>query len=266
MTPEEDQQLRALGDALAVVAGWEQLDGQPSGVWKVETGSDLAGDDAAIHPYPVSSAARTAISAAVSHAGCLRDSLFLWTRPEHVTARLHIYGQLTLVRGALENASRAAWLLAPDDRATRALRRLQQEYLEARELLSVREIIGSPSARTMSTRLDELAVLARSAGADAAQVKKGPGYREIVETAGAQVPSAPWTAVVIWKACSAIAHGDMRGMAAYLTTETIGHAAPGILLNRVTANIQLTVAGTMAALATTRTALDLYARRARRPG
>ena len=72
----------------------------------------------------VSSAARTAISATVSHAGCLRDSLFLWTGPERVTARLHTYGQLTLVRGALENASRAAWLLAPDDRATRVLRRL----------------------------------------------------------------------------------------------------------------------------------------------
>jgi hypothetical protein len=76
-----------------VVAGWQQLDSQPSGAWRVEAGSDLAGDDAAIHPYPVSSAARTAISAAVSHAGCRRDSLFLWTGPEHVTARLHTYGQ-----------------------------------------------------------------------------------------------------------------------------------------------------------------------------
>jgi hypothetical protein len=118
----------------------------------------------------------------------------------------------------------------------------------------------------MSMRLDELVVLARSAGADAAKIRRGPGYREIVKTNGAQVPSAPWAAVVIWKACSAIAHGDMRGMAAYLTTETIGHAAPGILLNRATANIQLTVTGTMAALATTGTALDLYARRARRHG
>jgi hypothetical protein len=209
---------------------------------------------------------RQAPAKSPTHAGCLRDSLFLWTGPEHVTARLHTYGQLTLVRGALENASRAAWLLAPDDRATRALRRLQQEYAEAKELLSVREIIGSPSARTMSMRLDELMVLARSAGADAAQIRKGPGYREIAETVGSPAPSAPWAAVVIWKACSAIAHGDMRGMAAYLTTETIGHAAPGILLNRVTANIELTVTGTLAALATTRTALDLCARRAGRHG
>jgi hypothetical protein len=101
------------------VAGWEQVIDQPAGPWRVETGSDLAGDDTASHPYQVSGAARTAISAAVSHAGCLRDALCVWTGTDRVTARLHTYGQLALVRGALENASRAAWLLAPDDRATR---------------------------------------------------------------------------------------------------------------------------------------------------
>lgn len=122
VTPEEDQHLRALGDALAVVPGWEYLDSQPSGAWRVEAGSDLAGDDAAIHPYPVSSAARTAISAGICR------------------------GQ-----GAM--------------------------------------------------------VLARSAGVDTAQIRKGPGYREIAETVGSPAPSALWAAVAIWKACSAIAHG-----------------------------------------------------------
>lgn len=92
MTQQDDQHLRAPGDALAVVPGWEQLDSQPSGAWRVEAGSDFAGDDVAIHPYPVSSAARTAISAAVSHAGCLRDSLFLWTGPggDHLGVIKHL--------------------------------------------------------------------------------------------------------------------------------------------------------------------------------
>ena len=149
MTPEEDRQLRVLGDALAVVAGWEQVIEEPSGPWRVEAGSDLVGDDAASHPYQVSGAARAAISAAVSRAGCLRDSLFVWTGTARLTARLHTYGHLALVRGVLENASRAAWLLAPDDRATRVLRRLRQEYAEAKELRGMLEIIGSPPEWTM---------------------------------------------------------------------------------------------------------------------
>lgn len=261
MTPEEDQQLRVLGNALTVVADWEQITGQPSGAWQVEADSDLAHDDALSHPYGTSSAAWTAITAAVSHAGCLRDSLFLWTGPERVTVRLHTHGQLTLLRGALENASRAVWLLEPNDRASRVLRRLQQEWAEVRELESVRAIVGSPSTRTLDARLEELSQLAQSAGADPSQIKKGPGYREIVENAGTQTTAGSRIAVLIWKACSAIAHGELRGPAAYLPAESLGQAAPGMTLNRVTANVLLTVTGTMAALATTKIALDLYAKR-----
>jgi hypothetical protein len=243
-----------------VVARWEQVVEEPDGPWRVQAGSDLAGDDAASHPYQVSGAARTAITAAVSHAGCPRDALFLWTGPDRVTARLHSYGQLALVRGALENASRAVWLLAPDDRATRVLRRLQQEYVEAWELRGTLEIIGSPPSWTMVSRLQELAVLALAAGADPGLIKSGFGYREIVRVAGAQVAPALQVAEVIWKACSAIAHGDMRGTATYLSGETIGQAAPGVAVNQISANVLLTVTGAIAALATTRAALDVYAR------
>jgi len=262
VTSEEDRQLRVLGDALAGVARWEQVVGEPSGQWQVLAGSDLAGDDAAAHPHQVSAAAWAAISAAVSHAGCLRDSLFVWEGPERVTARLHVYGQLALVRGALENACRAVWLLAPPDRAERVLRRLQQEYAEARNLRGMREIIGSPPGWTMQIKLAELTALAQGVGADAARIKNGDTYQDIVEIGGAHAPSAPHGPVVIWKACSAIAHGDLRGTA-YLANEAVGEAAPGIVLNRVTANVQLTVAGTMTALATTTNALDLYTHRAR---
>ena len=181
VTPEEDQHLRALGDALAVVPGWEYLDSQPSGAWRVEAGSDLAGDDAAIHPYPVSSAARTAISAGICRG---RGSY----GPRPLCGRRHRADQ------------EGAWL--PGDRGDRRLP-------------------GTVCALGRGGDLEGLL-----------------GYRP----------------------------RDMRGMAAYLTIETIGHAAPGILLNRVTANIELTVTGTLAALATTRTALDLYARRAGRHG
>ncbi len=44
----------------------------------------------------------------------------------------------SLVRGALENASRAIWLLESDDRQVRLLRLLQQERAEARDVEKVR--------------------------------------------------------------------------------------------------------------------------------
>jgi hypothetical protein len=101
VTQDEDWQLRSLFSALGVVGEWEGLTGgpAPSGTWHPGDDSDLAGDDRAAHPYEVSHAAWAAITAAVSHLGCLRDSLFVQTGPAAFEARLHTYGQFTLVRG-----------------------------------------------------------------------------------------------------------------------------------------------------------------------
>jgi hypothetical protein len=264
MTTEEDRQIHRLLNVLTVVEEWEQLTGQPSGAWEVRPGSDLADDDTVTYPYQVSSSAWAAITAAVSHASCLRDSLFVWQDATHATVRLHTHGQLTLLRGALENASLAIWLLESDDQATRVLRRLQQERSEVKALEKMETLVGSASKRmTMQERMEKLSSLARSAGADPAKIKRGqPGYQDIVEAAGAYVPYGPQRAAVVWKACSAIAHGEFRALPNFLSTEVLGQAAPGVGLHRVTANIQLTVIGTQIAIATTKGAFALYFRRA----
>jgi len=107
---DEDQQLQSLFRALSVVSRWEKLTGGPAGQQKPAEGSDLAGDDLGTHPHQVSLAAWNAVLAAVSHLGCLRDSLFLQTGPSNFTVRLHTHGQFALIRGALENASQMVWL------------------------------------------------------------------------------------------------------------------------------------------------------------
>lgn len=38
---------------------------------------------------------------------------------------LHTNGRYSLIRGAVENAARAVWLLGPDERQTRLARRLK---------------------------------------------------------------------------------------------------------------------------------------------
>jgi hypothetical protein len=245
---DEDRQLRSLLGALGVVSDWENLTGgsAPSGAWRPEDNSDLAEDDRGAHPYGVSHAAWAAITATVSHLGCLRDSLFVQKGPGAFEVRLHTHGQFTLVRGALDNASRAVWLLEPDDREVRLRRRLQQDWAEVRNLEKVREEIGTPPAKTMDDRFAELCVLAQRASIDPNVIKKTPDYTTIVRAAGRHVASGPNRTVVIWKACSSLAHGEIRGQLAYLTRDVFAESSPGVALARVTSNVLLLDAGVRA--------------------
>ena len=259
---DEDQQLRSIFRALGVVDEWESLTGGsvPSGKWRIEPGSDLAEDDQQSHPYEVSHAAWAALSAGVSHLACLRDSLFAQTGPASFQARLHTHGQFTLVRGALENASRAVWLLEPDDRKVRLLRRFQQEWAEARQLDEVAREMGKPT-KGKAERLAKLSPLAQNANIDPDLIKKGPDYTTIVRAAGRHPRSGPAVAVVLWKACSSLAHGEVRGQINYLTKEVLGESAPGVALTKVTGNVLLLNTGVLVSMGITKTALDLYAKR-----
>jgi hypothetical protein len=82
----------------------------------------------------------------------LRDSLFQATGPAEVHAQIHTHGQLTLVRGALENASLAFWLLEDDQSVERIVRRIQEDWEEVRQLEVARGEVGAPSEKTMADR------------------------------------------------------------------------------------------------------------------
>jgi hypothetical protein len=256
---DEDRQLRSVLLALGGVAQWESRTGG-TGQPAPRDGSDLADDDASLHPYQVSHAAWAAISAAVSHLGVLRDSLFTPAGPARVTARIHTHGQLALVRGALETASRAVWLLEPDDRQVRLLRRLQQEWAESRQIEEVRREMGEP-AKSKADRFALLSPLAQQAGIDLAAIKEAAEYTTIVRAAGQHIDIDPAVTVVIWKACSSLAHGEARGQIAYLTKEILGESSPGVAQVQVTGNLLLLTAGVHAAVGMAKTALDLYAKR-----
>jgi len=255
---DEGQQLRSVLGVLGDVVQWESRIGSAQAA--PQNGSDLAADDASLHPYQVSHAAWAAISAAVSHLGVLRDSLFTQTAPARVTTRVHTHGQAALVRCALETASRAVWLLEPEDRQVRLLRRLQQEWDESREIEEVRRVMGEP-AKSKADRFERLSPLAQQAGVDPAAITERAVYTTIVRAAGRYLDIDPAVTVVIWKACSSLAHGDYRGQFAYLTKEILGEASPGVAQVQVTGNVLLLNAGVYAAVGMTRTAFDLYAKR-----
>lgn len=265
MTPEEDAKLRNLGQALDSVRRWEGLVGQENGAWRATAGSDLAADDALSHPYEVSPAAWAAIVAAVSHLGTLRDSLFHHVGANEIIAWLHTHGQLTLVRGALENASMALWLLESDMSGERIFRRIQRDWAERRELDIVREEINAPGPKSMQEYEREVSGFLARIGADPAKLKKGPGYGAIVKIAGAHIPAGPKVAFVLWKACSAIAHGELRGMIAYLSKQQRGSLSAGMQLHQITTSVELLAVSGTVALTSTRAALALYSNRSGTP-
>jgi hypothetical protein len=262
VTPEEEAQIRQIGQALETVSRWEDpVTGIQAGSWQVAAGSELETDDRLAHPYTVSAAAWSASTAAVDHLGTLRDSLFQHTGPDTVQVKIHTHGQLTLIRGALENASLALWLLEDDQLAERIVRRMQEEWDEIRQLEIVRSEAGSPSGKTMEAREKELTALLAKVGGDTTKLKKRPGYGDIVKLAGASQSLGAMAAFVTWKACSSIAHGELRGQLAYLTNTPAGTPKPGMQLNSITGNIKLMNFGCMIAIGTTREALRLYEKR-----
>jgi hypothetical protein len=157
VTSEEEAHLRQLGQALEAVTRWEtHVTGGRSGSWQTAPGSELETDDKLAGPFGVSLAPWSAVTAAVSHLGALRDSLFQVTGPGKVHARIHTHGQLTLVRGALENASLAFWLLEDDRSVERIVRRVQEDWEEIRQLEAVRSETGTPSGKSMADREKEM--------------------------------------------------------------------------------------------------------------
>jgi hypothetical protein len=93
-------------------------------------------------------------------------------------------------------------------------------------------------------------------------LKDRPGYGEIVKLAGAHQPTGAQSAFVIWKMCSSIAHGELRGLLAYLPKTTLGSPSPGMQLTEATGNVGLMTLGGLIAIGTTSEALKLYKRRA----
>jgi hypothetical protein len=153
------------------------------------------------------------------------------------------------------------WLLESDISVDRILRRIQKDWAERRELDVVREEINTPSSKSMQEYEREVSDLLSRIGANPARLKKGPGYGAIVKSAGAHVPAGSKTAFVLWKASSAITHGELRGMIAYLSKQQLGSSSPGMQLNRITTSVELLVAGGMAAIASTKAAFALYSKR-----
>jgi hypothetical protein len=75
-------------------------------------------------------------------------------------------------------------------------------------------------------------------------------------------PSGTTKQLGVWKLCSALARGDLRGTLGYTALEVIAQRSPRIALAQITGSVPLLTGGSLMAIDTIRVALRLYGQRA----
>ena len=221
----------------------------------------LAGDDDRTRPYQMSQAAWLSIFYAVDHLNAAR---ILVVEAKTIPA----VGLFTLVRGALETASRAVYLLAPTGWSDRLLRRVRVEAAEMQHADPNMSSIGQPasSGRQRRRDLEERArELGRQLGIHPDQDVTAVSYAEIIHTAGRESPIGERRATLVWKLCSGYAHGDRWPIPAASDLEDLPGAPEGIRHLRVAAGPTALLLAVWTATQMIEQAWELYDARRRRP-
>jgi len=189
-----------------------------------------AGDDRRSAPYGVSWGVWHSLSHAVDHLHCLRDVLL-------GSQVLHIHAPYALLRGAAENAAAAAWVLAPASRNARVTRRLRLAAADMRNGTAAgaadRFDTPEPSMtvwRTCGTSHDETAWRRRRSSV------RCPTRRSS-ERWGEEQPGTATLPLLIWKACSAVAHRDLWATINVTELERLDEVE-GMAGNRVSASVR----------------------------
>src|SRR5258708_22160694 len=134
---------------LAEVDRWTSRIGSDVAPPGPQSGSALIGDDRHMHPHQLSHAAWSSLSHAVDHLHCLRSLL----QDAHV---IHMFAPYSLVRGALENASAAVWMLHPSSRIERVGRRLRLATTDIRHSEAAKQLVGQVGPRSKDERMAEV--------------------------------------------------------------------------------------------------------------
>ncbi len=224
MSVSYEQALRSLWELLERSRSWEeQIDADPDAP-RVQPGSALTEDDALTKPFHLSHSAWHALVVAVDHLRCLRWALDGEVRENQVRFRIGTHSPRTVLRGAIENGARAVWLLMPDSRSTRIAHRLSLETYEFAQANKLRELLNGDQDDTdiHGQQLQELVQAAQLPKADAKSALGFPGYGVLVKEAGGKI------AVVAWRGCSSLAHGDIRpGCVSRRAVELVGRHSSG---------------------------------------
>lgn len=224
--------------------------------WTAADRSPLSVDDDRTHPYRLSHRSWLAITVAVDFLHCLRRSLTQESNNKEIHVQLHTYAQMALLRGAVENACCAVYLLGPPMRLKRVTNRLKLEWKEIKPAHRLRELAGAPPAETIEQRQQKLADILIAAklpyapqhGEDpqvaarrvaSKTLKSDLDYAQMIRCAGELVPELNAdVAEATWRMCSGLAHGDFSASIGVLDTEVVEQLQPGIKLVRASVSVK----------------------------
>ncbi|WP_344547270.1 hypothetical protein [Actinomadura fulvescens] len=280
----ELQDLRQLLRMLDNIDPWIEVvrSDESSRPWTADDRSPLATDDQRTHPYRLSHRAWMAIGVAVDFLHCLRRGLLHELHDGQAHVLLHSYAQPAVMRGAVENACCAVWLLGPPTRSERVTNRLTLEWNELKPAYRLRELAHSQPSRTIEQRQRQLIDLLLTANPCTAQPEQDPqmaaertarnafnnggGYVRMVRRAGELTPHlGADIAEATWRMCSALAHGDSSATIGFLDTEIVEQVQPGIKLVRTSPSLQALASATAIAMLLTTRAFELFGTRRRAP-
>jgi hypothetical protein len=250
MGDEDGRHLAAILQALSQTDTWAaRTDAGASRVRRAPD-SPLGADDAKSHPHDLSHAAWRHLSNAVDHLGCLRAVL--------ADAKvIHMYAPFTLVRGALENACGAIWLLEPSQRTERLARLFRQAIADIGYEEQARKLLGEADAAAMAKRIADVRAIAGRAGIADPALKGSVSYSGIVAEVDKGVPGG--IVLLSWKTCSGFAHGDWwTTKNASRRTLIPGPELEGIGTFKIEANLSLLAQMTALAVELTRRGWELY--------
>ena len=246
--------LRVLGEAEA----WAARTSADAARLRPAPGSSLRGDDDQAFPYALSHAVWDALDHAVDHLTCLQALL----RDARV---IHRFAPYALVRGALENACAAVWMLEPPRRADRLARRLRLAIDDVRNGEQARQLTGQQGPRTRKDRLDDIAAIATRAGLEEEALKNRVSYTEIVKAVDAS--GVPGSLIEFsWKICSGLTHGDSwAAWSASRMTQMPSPVQDGVATLKMEASLSLLMQMTTLAVRLTGRGWQLHDQRCQSP-
>jgi hypothetical protein len=249
---------------------WVEITGQEPP--EVEPGSPLAGDARKSKSLQVAHAAWTGVVHSVDHLHALRALL--------IQAQvLNLGAPYTLARSAMENAATTVWLLEPAQRPERLRRRLKLAHHEAweegklHELLPAKALKGKRSAQQ---RMAAIRALAVQLGLDPSDVAGHFSYERVIKAAAKTTLSdddkpdpdklsPEELAAVMWRLCSAFAHGRTWPSMSWLERQVVRTEAGVHTLQLTGGEVQRVVTVALLPCAFTTRALQLYEQRRRSP-
>lgn len=224
--------------------------------------SVMGADNTATNPMQLEHFVSYCLMQAIDLGRAMRAML----RDDDGSLLIPIMAAYPLVRAQIESASLAMWVMAPEDRRTRVLRRLQAAHDElaheraltksaskGRGASEVADILRK-EARRQKTHKGYLRAIAQANSIEPVEYENAlPGWESIVRSAGESMGLKDDGLVVVWRLASGFTHPSFRRGASVLEfahSDSTGNVMTGVMSTKTEWMVSaVSVAGRAAGLA-----------------